>query len=516
MLSRLKTMLWALVHRSQAERELDEELRHHIERQTEQNIRLGMNPEDAGFASHKDFGGVEQAKERIRDARGVRWLEDLWQDLRFGARMLVKNLGFTLVAVFTLALGIGANSAIFTVVNAVLLRALPFQEPDQLVQIFRTNPIFPTGIQRLSPAEFFALREHQRSFSAVATYRIPPEGFTYFSGERPEQVYGAFVSSDFFSLLGVSPLMGRTFRAGEDAANAEGAVVISYGFWQRHFDGDRQILGRILKLDSNKSLPIIGVMPPGFWFPRGDQSEFWINLRLAPPNRTGPFFFPGLGRLRPGVTPEQANAELNAIAARVRERFPGGPENWTISTRPLHQNLVADTKPMLWLLMGAVALVLFIACVNVANLMLARAAGRQREMAVRLSLGATRLRLMRQLLTESLLLAGFGAVFGLLMARWGLSTMLALLPDGLQLFRDAQIQMDARVLAVTALIALGSSLLFGLAPALLGSRAELTRVMNEAGRSGTESSNQRQWRGLLVVGELALSLMLLAGAGLLI
>jgi len=502
--------------RDQFDRELEEEMRFHLEMKAQENAEAGMEPEEARYAARRQFGNQTLLQEVSREMWGLRYLETLAQDLRYGLRMMVKNPGFTAVAALTLALGIGANTAIFTVVNAILLRALPFREPEQLAQLVRANQNAPGGFHRLSLAEFYALRQRQTSFSAVATYRIPPEGFTFLSGDRPQQVYGAFVSADFFSLLGVPPLMGRAFQAGEDAANAEGAVVISYGFWQRHFGGDRQILGRTLKLDSNKTLTIIGVMPEGFWFPRGDQSDFWINLQLQPPNRIGPFFYYGLGRLRPGVTPEQANAELSAIAARVREQFPGGPEDWTISARPLHDHLVAGAKAGLWLLLGAVALVLFIACVNVANLMLARAAGRQREVAVRLSLGATRLRLIRQLLTESLLLAGLGAAVGLLLARWGLSALLALLPDSLQLLRDARIEMDARVFAVTALVTLSSSLLFGLAPALLGSRAELARVMNEAGRSGTDSSSHRRWRGLLVVSELALSLILLAGAGLLI
>ncbi|MBO0800324.1 MAG: ABC transporter permease, partial [Blastocatellia bacterium] len=439
----------------------------------------------------------------------------MFQDLRYGMRMLRKHPSLSFIAVLTLALGIGANTAIFTVVDAVLLRDLPFREPERLVQLFRLNPKMAGGSTRLSPADFLALRDQQRSFSSVATYRIPPEGFTFLGGERPEQVYGAYVSAEFFQLLGVSPLLGRTFQTGEDVANSERMVVISYEFWQRHFAGARAILGSKLRLDSD-GYTIIGVMPQGFWFPRGDRSEFWANLRLEPPNRIGPFFYPGLGRLRPGVTLDQANAELNAITARVREQYPGSTEWGTISARRLHDHLVADTKPVLWLLLGAVALVLFIACVNVANLMLARAAARQREMAVRLSLGATRLRLIRQLLSESLLLAGLGAVVGLLLASWSLSALLALLPDGLQLLRDAQIEMDARVFAITALIALGSSLLFGLAPAVIGSRGELARVMNEAGRSKTDSSSQRRWRGLLVTGEIALSLILLAGAGLLI
>ena len=515
-LSQLWRRLLFYVRRDKFDRELEEEMRFHLEMKAEENLAAGKSPDEARLAARRQFGNQTLLREVSREMWGFRSLETLAQDLRYGLRLMVRDPGFTAVAALTLALGIGANTAIFTVVNAVLLRALPFREPEQLVQLVHANQNSTGGFHRLSLAEFFALRQSQQSFSAVATYRIPPEGFTFLSGERPQQVYGAYVSADFFSLLGVPPLMGRTFQAGEDAANAEGTVVISHRFWERHFGGDRQILGRALKLDSNKTLTIIGVMPEGFWFPRGDQSDFWINLRLQPPNRIGPFFYPGLGRLRPGVTPEQANAELSAIAARVREQFLGGPEDWTISARPLHDHLVAGAKTALWILMGAVALVLLIACVNVANLILARAAGRQREMAVRLSLGATRPRLIRQLLTESMLLAGFGAAVGLLLARWGLSALLALLPDSLQLLRDARIEMDARVFALTTLVAMGSSLLFGLVPALLGSRAELARVMNEAGRSGTESGSHRRWRGLLVVSELALSLMLLVGAGLLI
>ncbi|HEY6400917.1 MAG TPA: ABC transporter permease, partial [Blastocatellia bacterium] len=328
--------------RNQFDRDLEEEMRFHLEMKAEENLDASVSPEEARYAARRQFGNQTLLREVSRDMWSFGSLETLAQDLRYGVRMLLKRKGFTIVAVLTLALGVGANTAIFTVVNAVLLRDLPFREAEQLAQVVRPYPNVPGGLIRLSLADFLAVRQSTRSFSAVGAYWIPPEGFTFLGGERPEQVYGAVVSADFFSTLGVSPLMGRAFQPGEDAANAERLAVISYEFWQRRFGGDRQILGRMLKLNGD-GYTIIGVAPQGFWFPRGDRSEFWANLRIQPPGRIGPFFYTGLGRLRPGVTLEQANAELNTIAAQVREQFPGGGDWGTISARPLHGLMVADT-----------------------------------------------------------------------------------------------------------------------------------------------------------------------------
>jgi predicted permease len=517
MLSKVKRRLRALLHKSEMERELNEELRDHIEQQTEQNIRLGMNPEEARYAARRTFGGMEQAKEQSRDARSVRWLEEFWQDLRYGARMLLKNPGFTLIAVITLALGIGANTAIFSVVNTILLRPLPYKESDRLVWLYGVQPQLKRANH--SPADFLDYQAQNRSFEQMAAFRIL--SFTLTGDDRPERVDGRIVSANYFSLLGIEPALGRNFTPKDGEAGAGRVVLLSYNFWQRRFNGDPDAIGRALTLNG-ESATVIGVMPPDF---KEYDSNLWLNPRqIVPDFATGSRedlltvrtnnYLRVIGRLKPGATLSQAQADLDAITARLQQQYPNTNAHRNVQIVPLLERVVGDLQPTLLILFGAVGLVLLIACANVANLMLVRATARQKEIAIRAALGAGRRRILRQLLTESILLASLSGICGSLLAVWGIDLIVSLSPANTP--RLSEIRLDSQVFTFTLAVSLLTGLIFGLIPAMTASKFSITGTLKEGGRGAETGLSRRRARSALVVAEVTIAVIVIIGAGLLL
>ena len=501
--------LFGLFHRARRKREFKEELESHLALHIEDNLRAGMSPEEARRRALIKLGGVTLTQELYLEQRGLPMLETLIQDLRFGLRMLRKNPGFTAVAVLTLALGIGANATIFSVVNAVWLRPLPYPEADQLALVWHRNTQ-RGGTAELTPGNYFDLLRQNQSFAQMAAFN--DSDFNLTGAGEPERLQGQLVSAAFFPLLQTAPGIGRGFTEADDREGAERVVVLSHGLWQRRFGAQANIIGQTLTLNE---LPytVVGVMPPGFVAPEG-RAEIWspIAFPASAANNRGAFYLNAVARLKPGVTITAAQSEADVIGRNLAQAYPKSNTDLGFSVVSLHGHLVSGFRQSLWMLLGAVAFVLLIACVNVANLLLARASGREKELAVRMAFGAGRWRLIRQLLTESALLAFCGSALGLLLTVWGIQ-MLKLINPG-TIARLEEVSLDWRVLAFTLGIACLTGFIFGLVPALQLSQPDLQHTLKEGGRGSSSGAGQR-FRGALVVSEVALSLVLLIGAGLL-
>lgn len=436
-------------------------------------------------------------------------LESLRQDVQYGFRMLFKRPGFTAVVVLTLGFGIGANTAIFSVVNAVLLRPLPYQEPDRLVHVLRTQPPIMSG--PISRPDFFEWQAQQKVFQGIAAYS--PTTFNLTGRDEAERISGTRVSESFFSLFGIFPAQGQFFSATDNQAGGGRLAVISYGLWQRRFGADPKLIGKTISLNSD-AYTVVGVAPPSFTFPA--RSDVWIPALLAE-GRTdrGSNYLKIIARLKDGVSLDQARAQMNQVASVLAQQYPEEDTNLTVTILPLLEEQVRNIRPALLILLGAVAFVLLIACANVANLLLARASGRQKEIAVRTALGASRWRIVRQLLVESVLFALLGGALGVLVAIWGIDLLVAFAPSGLP--RVKEIGLDKWVFGFTLLISVMTGIIFGLVPALQASKTDLNETLKEGMRgAATTSPHRARLRRVLVVAEIALSLVLLVSAGLFI
>jgi predicted permease len=438
-------------------------------------------------------------------------MRNTWQDLRYGMRILIKQPGFTLITILTLALGIGANTAIFSLVNGVLLRPLPYTEPERLVWLQGT---FNHGASQSSvnPLDFLDYREQTRSFEQMSAFFAPGLTIDMSGGNEPARVRGSLVTADYFDLLGVKPALGRGFDAEEEQAGRNGVVVLGHGIWQRSFGGDPAVIGKTVTLNDQPCL-IVGVMPAGFQPPQA--AEFWAPTPLrAMANTRKPHFLRTLGRLKPGATIEQAQADLDAVSRKLGEQYPETNADFRLQAVPLQTQMIGDRGRTLWVLLGSVGFVLLIACANVANLLLARLATRSREIALRAALGATRWRVTRQLLAESLLLSALGGALGILLGVWARDFLVSISAGNIPGWAD--VGLDWRVLGFSLLATTLTGLLFGLAPALASSKASLVETLKEEGRSATGGAARSRLRGLWVVGEISLAVIVLVGAGLFI
>jgi putative ABC transport system permease protein len=514
--------LRSLFRWAQADQELDDELRDHLERKAEEYFAKGIAAEDARRRARLDLDGIEQTKEKCRDARRVNWIQDFVQDLRVGLRMLRKSAGFSAVAIATLGLGIGATTAIFSIVNAVLLSPLPFPKPDRLVRIAFNEPGLGLRDVPFSVPELDDLRNRAGVFKDVST--IASNSVNLTGADHPERLEFLVTHSNYFSMLGTTPQIGRLFGPQDFALGFAPVVVISDGLWRRAYGADRNVIGRTVRLD-NDPYTIIGVLPPGFRHPgptvSGNVEVFntaGFSGYPAPPPVRGTRFMPAaIGRLKPGITLEQAQARLTAMAIQIRHdyatNYPARAQ-WTIEIQPLQEALVGNVRPMLLVLLGAAILIVFIVSLNIANLLLARASGRQQEMAVRSALGASGGRMIRQMLAESTLLSAIGGVAGVLTTVGTLGLILRLVPSNIP--RLNEVRIDWVVLAFALAISVLTGLAFGLAPALQSAKTALSSAIREGARGPGYGAKTGRLRDALIVSELAFAVVLMVGAGLLL
>jgi predicted permease len=514
MLNDLFFRVRSLFRRKAVETELDDELRFHFEQQLQKYANSGLPPGEALRRVRMEFGGLNQVKEECREARGVHLLETLFQDVRYGLRMLRKSPGFTVVALLTLALGIGANTAIFSVVYGVLLRPLPYQDPSRLIVLNETTP--RVGTVSVSYPNFLDWRAQSHMFSKMAAvssvaFNLAGPG----SGlDQPENISGEAVSSDFLSMLGVRPMLGRNFDASQDRAGTAPVVLLSYQLWQSHFGGARSVLGRTVALDG-RSFTIIGVLPPDFrWIEKIDLLEP-IGVKANDPDfndRGDRGDMVVLGRLAPGVSFSQARSEMEGIAARLAQAYPGSNDQFGVTLQPIREVFVSGLRPAVLVLFAAAGFVLLIACANVANLFLMRGAGRTKEIALRIAVGASRSRIISQILVESLVLAFLGGLLSLGLAFAAIRGLARLIP--VDMLAGASVSLNGPVLLFAAGLVVLCTFVFGLAPASHSTRPDVQSELRESGRAMSASTGQSRMRGVLAIAEVSLALILLVGAGL--
>ena len=504
--AQINSWIAAMLRRSRMERDMDEEMRFHLEARAADLMRSGAPKQEALRQARLEFGAMETAKDQCRDAVGVSFLETLMQDMRHGARTMMRAPVFTIITVAVLALGIGANTAIFSVIDAVLLRPLAYRDSDRLVTILMggDNPV--------SVANYIDWRDQSHSFSAMGAADYWSPNLTGIAS--PEHVNGLKVTQSLFPMLGIEPMLGRLFVDGEDKEGADREVILSYRLWQRRFSSDRNVLGKPIVLDGNAYV-VVGVMPPGFQFAPfwATHAELWVpNAFGARIHNRGGNSLRIFARLNSGISLNQARAEIAGITARLEQQYRGTNRNVVVT--PLKEKVVGQIETPLLVLLGAVVFVLLITCANVAHMLLARAASRQREVAVRVALGARRGRIVRQFLTESLLLGALGGIAGMGLAAVATRALIAISPESIPRVQTVTVDWRAALFLMTATIL--TSVGFGLAPALQASSIDVNDTLKEGGRGQGEGRSRNRLRSLLVISEFALALMLLIGAGLMI